>query len=117
MYKIITLMLFSLISLNTFAQCNKSNVYESIDCYEKELKTNKTLLNQSYQKLYLSLDTEGKHALENSQKAWLNYKNTHCDEIVAYFASQAQGAGSKLITLSCNAELIQARIKALKDLQ
>ena len=117
MNKSVSFLILILYSNFTFAECKNANVYESIDCYEQQLKIDKTKLNQSYQKLYKSLNTTGQKALENSQKSWLNYKNTHCDELVAYFATQAQGAGSKLITLSCNADLTQERIKQLKGLE
>lgn len=116
MYKTIILMILNLLSFSAVANCNKSNVYESISCYEKELRSSKTLLNQSYKKQYLALDTDGKLILEKSQKAWINYKNSHCDELVAYLATQVQGGGSKLINLSCNTQLTNERIKQLDDL-
>ena len=116
MHKIIILITANLLSFSALANCNKSNVYESISCYEKELKMSKALLNQSYKKQYLALDAEGQLILEKSQKAWLDYKNSHCDELVAYFAAQAQGGGSRLINLSCNAQLTKDRTKQLSDL-
>lgn len=110
------LSLLPLLSSITYAECKVSNVYDDIACYEKELKANKTKLNQTYQKLYNSIDAEGKKILEGSQKNWLLYKNSHCDELVSFMYRDSLGAGSKLINLSCNAELTEQRIKELKDL-
>lgn len=107
-------MLFGLSSIS-FAACNTTNVYESIECYEKQLKAAKTELNQTYQKIYKSLDNQGKIILEHSQIYWLTYKNHHCDELVGYLASQYQGGGSQLVNLSCNTDLTKDRIKQLKD--
>lgn len=39
------------------------------------------------------MDEEGQKILETSQKNWLLYKNSHCDELVSYLSSSVQGAG------------------------
>lgn len=104
-------------STTSFAECKNANVYADIACYENELKNSKTKLNQTYQKLHKSMDSEGKAILERAQKDWLNYKNSHCDELQAYVAQDSLGAGTKLINLSCNVELIQTRIQQLKNLE
>lgn len=116
MKKLVLISMLAYFPITAFAVCNATNVYDDIACYEKELKANKTKLNQSYQKLFNSMDDEGKKILESSQKNWLLYKNSHCDELVAYVSSGALGAGSKLINLSCNAELVEQRIQQLKGL-
>lgn len=116
MKKIFLLLILPFISSFTFAECKASNVYDDIACYEKELKSNKTKLNQTYQKLYNTMDDEGKKILETSQKSWLLYKNSHCDELVSYVSRYSLGAGSKLMNLSCNTDLIDQRIKELKNL-
>ena len=116
MKRTLLLSLLPFISSLSYAECKTSNVYEDIACYEKELKSNKTKLNQTYQKLYGAMDDEGKKILERSQRNWLLYKNSHCDELVSYLSSSSLGAGSTLINLSCNVELIDQRIKELKDL-
>lgn len=105
-----------LISGSTFAECKTSNVYTDIDCYEKQLKADKISLNKLYSKLSTKLDDDGKMQLEKSQKTWLDYRNSQCDGLLAYFASQSMGAGSKLITLSCEAEKTKERLKELKSL-
>lgn len=116
MKKLIFIVLFACLPSITYAECALGNVYEDIACYEKALKANKTKLNQTYQKLFNAMDEDGKKILESSQKNWLLYKNSHCDELVSYVSSGALGAGSKLINLSCNAELVEQRIQQLKNL-
>lgn len=116
MKKFILLCLIPLFSSHVFAECKANNVYDDIACYEKELKTNKTILNQTYQKLYQSMDDSGKTILEKSQKNWLAYKNSHCDELIGHLSLYTLGAGSHLINLSCNSDLIEQRIKQLKEL-
>ena len=59
MYKIIILMILNLLSFSAVANCNKSNVYESISCYEKELRSSKTLLT-------LLCSTCTKHSIEKA---------------------------------------------------
>lgn len=117
MKRALLLSLLPFVSSMTYAECKTTNVYDDIACYEKELKSNKIKLNQTYQKLHGSMDDEGKKNLESSQKNWLLYKNSHCDELVSYVSRESLGAGSKLINLSCNVELINTRIQQLKDLQ
>lgn len=117
MKKFILLCLIPLFSSNVFAECKATNVYDDITCYETELKNNKAKLNQTYQNLYKTMDDDGKAVLEKSQKNWLLYKNSHCNELVSYVYREALGGGSTLINLSCNVELTKARIQQLKDLE
>lgn len=93
MKKILFICTLPFISSIVFAQCDTSNVYDSITCYEKELKLNKSQLNKTYQKLYKTLDSDGQKILENSQKSWLLYKNSHCDELVSHLSMSSLGAG------------------------
>ncbi len=105
-----------LIGSTSYADCKTSNVYTDIECYEKQLKLDKSNLNKIYGNLFSKLDDEGKIALEASQKAWLNYREKECNGLMGYFGSQSLGAGSHLITLSCVAEKTKDRIKELKSL-
>ena len=104
--------LFSSVSI--YAQCQTGNVYTDISCYEKQLKNDKADLNKIYNGFYASLDEEGKLILGESQQAWLDYRNKECNGLMAYFASESQGAGPYLITLSCEADKTKERIKELK---
>lgn len=114
--KIFFILTCILISSASFADCKTSNVYTDIDCYEKQLKSDKANLNKVYSNLFSKLDEDGKLALENSQKAWLNYREKECNGLMGYFGSQSLGAGSHLITLSCLAEKTRDRLKELKSL-
>lgn len=109
------LLIFGLLgSVSAYAQCQTGNVYTDIDCYEKQLKADKSELNRTYKSLYASLDSDGRLALDASQKAWLVYREKECNGLMAYFGSQSQGAGSHLSTLSCVADKTEDRVKELK---
>lgn len=110
---ILVLMLFS--SVAVYAQCQTGNVYTDISCLEKQLKADKSELNKTYNSLYASLDKEGKLILEESQKAWLVYREKECNGLMAYFGSQSLGAGAHLITLDCVADKTEDRVKELKN--
>lgn len=114
--KKIILALSILISGFSYAECKTGNVYSDIDCFEKQLKNDKASMNRIYNKLASNLDSEGKTVLEDSQKAWLDYRTKQCSGLMGYYGSQAMGAGSHLIILSCQAEKTHERLKELKDL-
>lgn len=116
MLKLPTALILSICSLSTMADCNFGNVYEDLDCYEKQLKTSKAELNRTYQKLSQQSDKATQNALEESQKAWLNYRDKQCNGLMAQIGSQAQGGGSGLIITSCLADLTQSRVTELKSL-
>lgn len=42
------------------AECKTGNVYSDIECFEKQLKTDKAKMNKIYNKLVSNLDSEGK---------------------------------------------------------
>ena len=105
------------ISNLSYAACAGSSVYEEIACYEKQYKADKTELNKTYQSLYKSFDATNQKLLENSQKAWLNYREIQCNQLLSNLSKDAAGAGIGLINLSCNANLTHLRIKELKGLK
>ncbi|WP_244129433.1 lysozyme inhibitor LprI family protein [Burkholderia gladioli] len=53
---------------------------------------------------------------EQSQKAWLNYRDKQCNGYLAAAASQSQGEGPALIVRDCLAELTRQRVDYLKTL-
>ncbi|WP_354168062.1 lysozyme inhibitor LprI family protein [Burkholderia sp. 567] len=71
-------------------------------------------LNTIYQKLYSS--TQYKNEFEQSQRAWLNYRDKQCNGYIAAEASQSQGAGPGLITKDCLATITKQRVDYLKTL-
>lgn len=110
-------LLFLLLPVNVYAACQTANVYTDIDCYQSKYKKDKALLNAAYNRLYENFDDTGKQKLEASQKAWLLYRAAQCDGLMSYIGSQAMGAGSGLINISCLSELTEARLTELKALE
>ncbi|MFB2588295.1 lysozyme inhibitor LprI family protein [Acinetobacter sp. c1-l78] len=100
----------------TFANCDFGNVYEDLQCYEKQFSQAKVQLNKTYQKLYQQQNTNTQQALEQSQTAWLNYRDKQCNGLMGAIGSEAQGAGSGLIVTSCLAEMTTERSKTLAEL-
>ncbi|WP_081334256.1 lysozyme inhibitor LprI family protein [Burkholderia diffusa] len=115
MKKIISLALL-LIPLSSFAEAcvGGGNVYNDLSCADHALAKSKQDLNSIYQKLYAS--TQYKNELEQSQKAWLNYREKQCNGYIAAEASQSQGAGSGLITKDCLVAITKQRVDYLKTL-
>lgn len=102
---------------SVFAACQTANVYTDIECYQAKYKKDKATLNAVYDRLNASFDEAGKQQLERSQKAWLSYRTAQCDGLMSYIGSQAMGAGSGLINISCLSEMTADRIKELKNLE
>lgn len=114
MKNILLTLLGLLSSFSAYAQCQTGNVYADIACYEKKLKEDKKELNKIYNGFYASLDEEGKTTLNESQKAWIVYREKECNGLMAYFAPESQGGGPYLMTLSCTVTKTVERIKELK---
>jgi len=115
MRKIICVILL-LLPLSSFAKaCTDSgNVYDDLSCTNQALDSSKRDLNAIYQKIYAS--TQYKDEFEQSQKAWLNYRERQCNGYIAAEASQSQGAGSGLITKDCLVAITKQRVDYLKTL-
>ncbi|WP_084168689.1 lysozyme inhibitor LprI family protein [Paraburkholderia acidipaludis] len=115
MKKLIFLVIF-LLPLSSFAKaCIESgNVCDDLSCADQNPGRLKKDLNIIYQKIYSS--TQYKNEFEQSQKAWLNYRERQCNGYIAAEASQAQGAGSGLITKDCLVTITKQRVEYLKTL-
>ncbi|RQQ61364.1 MULTISPECIES: lysozyme inhibitor LprI family protein [Burkholderia cepacia complex] len=115
MKKIIFLSLM-LLPLSSFADAciGGGNVYSDLSCAERALDKSKKELNSIYQKIYAS--TQYKDEFEQSQKAWLNYREKQCNGYIAAEASQSQGAGPGLITKDCLVTITKQRVDYLKTL-
>ncbi|WP_176057858.1 lysozyme inhibitor LprI family protein [Paraburkholderia sp. BCC1876] len=115
MRKIIYLVVFLFMPLSSFAKaCTSGNVYDDLSCSDRTLDISKKDLNAIYQKIYAS--TQYKNEFEQSQKAWLNYREKQCNGYIAAEASQSQGAGSGLITKDCLVSITKQRVDYLKTL-
>ncbi|WP_230964624.1 lysozyme inhibitor LprI family protein [Burkholderia cepacia] len=115
MKKIIPLV-FLILPITSFADAcaNSGNVYGDLSCTNQALDKSKKELNLIYQKLYSA--TQYKNEFEQSQKAWLNYRDKQCNGYIAAEASQSQGAGSGLITKDCLATITKQRVDYLRTL-
>jgi len=115
MRKTICLILI-LLPLSSFAQtCSDSgNVYGDLSCANQALDRAKRELNAIYQKIYTT--TQYKSEFEQSQKAWLNYREKQCNGYIAAEASQSQGVGPGLITKDCLVTITRQRVDYLKTL-
>lgn len=90
------------------------NVYDDLSCADQTLGQLRKDLNAVYQKIYSS--TQHKNEFEQSQKAWLNYRDRQCNGYIAAEASQSQGAGSSLIMKDCLVTITKQRVDFLKTL-
>ncbi|MEK6349453.1 MAG: lysozyme inhibitor LprI family protein [Burkholderia sp.] len=115
MKKIVYLALL-LFPLSSFAQTGNCSgtVYDELACTRLSLSASKKALNVIYQQIYAS--TQYKNELEQSQKAWLAYRDKQCNGYIAAEAAEAQGEGAALITQDCLATLTRQRVEYLKTL-
>jgi uncharacterized protein YecT (DUF1311 family) len=113
----IVFLVFLFIPMSSFAEAciGSGNVYDDLSCINRDLDKSKRDLSAIYQKIYAS--TEYKGELEQSQNAWLNYREKQCNGYIAAEASQSQGAGSSLITKGCLVAITQQRVDYLKTLK
>ncbi len=108
--------MFLLFPLTSFADAciDGGNVYDDLSCVDRTLGVLKKDLNSIYQKIYSS--TQYKNEFEQSQKAWLNYREKQCNGYIAAEASQSQGVGPGLITKDCLVTITRQRVDYLKTL-
>lgn len=105
-----------LFPLTSFADvcADGGNVYNDLLCADHVLGGLKKDLNATYKKIYSS--TQYKVEFEQSQKAWLNYREKQCNNYIAAEASQSQGAGPGLIVKDCLVTITRQRVDYLKTL-
>lgn len=72
----------------------------------------KKQLNKTYEKLYAQ--TEAKTALDDAQKAWLNYKEKQCGDFT--YADTGASDGQIVYDLSCQVNLYKSRINYLQEI-
>ncbi|MCO8588232.1 lysozyme inhibitor LprI family protein [Burkholderia multivorans] len=114
--KNIVILTFLLLPLASFAEAcdNSGNSYSDLSCIARDLDKEKKDLNEIYKKIYSS--TQYKSEFEQSQKAWLNYREKQCRGYIAAEASQSQGVGAELITKDCLYAITKQRVDYLKTL-
>lgn len=84
-------------------------------CFMLEFKNADQEMNQTYGKLLETLEITGRQKVRTAQRAWLNYRDLHCDAVGALQA----GGGSLEPTevFSCKADLTKARTKEFGSYQ
>lgn len=114
----IKMVLLSTILLSSFsyAKCNYENQIVAYKCLQSELKTGKTKMNQLYQQIYAQYDDKNKQLLEKSQKAWLNYRDIQCNQLLGSLTYGALGMSAGFAAIDCELNSIQFRLKELKSL-
>ncbi|HGH3561182.1 TPA: lysozyme inhibitor LprI family protein [Acinetobacter baumannii] len=106
--KKILLIATSLLSVTTFA----GSVDSGLQKLDKEIKGLKSELNTQYKKAYSQ--TEAKQELDNSQKAWLKYKELQCGDFVV---ADTEGSPATVeYDLTCQSILYKQRIAFLKEM-
>ncbi|WP_269509841.1 lysozyme inhibitor LprI family protein [Burkholderia sp. IMCC1007] len=90
------------------------NVHRDVSCVDRSLAESKQELNAIYRKIYAA--TQYKNEFEQSEKAWLNYRDKQCDGYIAAEAAQSQGEGAGLITRDCLLAITRQRVDYLKTL-
>ncbi|WP_236871938.1 lysozyme inhibitor LprI family protein [Burkholderia pseudomultivorans] len=114
--KKIAFLVFLMLPATSFAGtcADTANGHDDFSCVSRELENSKKDLNAIYQKIYSS--TQYKREFEQSQKAWLSYREKQCNGYIAAEASQSQGTGPGLITKDCLLTITRQRVDYLKTL-
>jgi len=113
MKKLLLLAIASTLSFSAWADCDDvQSTYEAQKCYSNEVSTLKNQLNKTYAKLYSQ--TEAKSALDDAQKAWLNYKEKQCGDFT--YADAGASDGQIVYDLSCQVDLYKSRINYLREI-
>lgn len=100
----------------SFAECNQNDQVQIHQCMTQQLKTDKVKMNKLYQQAYNKFENNNQILLEKSQKAWLNYRNVQCDELMGSLTYGASGMAAGLVYLQCQLDSTEFRLKELQDL-
>lgn len=113
MKKYLLLAITLTLSAGAWADCdNAQSIYDAQKCYSDQVGVLKKQLNTTYAKLYAQ--TQAKSALDDAQKAWLNYKEKQCGDFT--YADAGASDGQILYDLSCQVDLYKSRINYLKEI-
>jgi uncharacterized protein YecT (DUF1311 family) len=119
MKKIILFVGSCCLASNAFAapkvNCDNPQATPEINyCAEQAYQAADKLLNANYKKLVATLtDNTEKERLVNAQRAWVSFRDKHC-EFETY--SMRQGTGYSGYLSACLEELTKSRAEALKKL-
>ena len=102
---------------------NASSTVEMNFCSEQEYNKVDAELNRVYQEVLTGIDTHDdveagrlkawKEALKTAQRAWVDFKEKDCGELIGY--EWYGGTGATSASLGCMIQKTGARIKELKE--
>lgn len=103
-----------LLLLTTLAFCSSTfaGSFEDMQKLDKEIKNLKSELNFVYKKAYSQ--TEAKQELDESQKAWLKFKEQQCGDFVVADTQGSPATG--IYDLTCQSILYKHRIAFFKEM-
>jgi len=111
---VLPLLLFSLVTAGgAAAQCKDAvSTKDMQDCADSEYKKADADLNSVYQATLRKLKPDDAALLKKAQRAWLAYRDAHCDAQYHLFAG---GSIAAVSLTQCRATLTAARAKEIKD--
>jgi uncharacterized protein YecT (DUF1311 family) len=83
---------------------------EMLACSDAEIRRQDALLNANYKKLMSKLSRARQKALLKAQRAWLKFREAHCD-----FVGSGEGTAAVLGYSSCLLNMTAERAKELPD--
>jgi uncharacterized protein YecT (DUF1311 family) len=96
-----------------FAQCeDKKSTAEQMECLGPALKKADADLNRIYQKTLKELPAEDAARLRKAQRAWLAYRDTHCDADQQRYSG---GSIAPVVFAQCRLTLTQRRSKEIEE--
>ncbi|GAA5631067.1 hypothetical protein Acal02_01686 [Acinetobacter calcoaceticus] len=100
--------------LSILALCSTAYAgsFEDMQKLDKEIKKLKSELNLVYKKAYSQ--TEAKQELDESQKAWLKFKEQQCGDFVVADTQGSPATG--IYDLTCQSILYKHRIAFFKEM-
>jgi uncharacterized protein YecT (DUF1311 family) len=114
MVRVLPLLLFSLVTAGgAAAQCKDAvSTKDMQDCADAEYKKADAELNSVYQATLKKLKPDDGALLRKAQRAWLVYRDAHCDAQYHLFAG---GSIAAVSLTQCRATLAAFRAKEIKD--
>jgi len=111
---ILPLLLFSLVTAGSAAaQCKDTvSTKDMQDCADAEYKKADADLNSVYQATLKKLKPEDAALLKKAERAWVAYRDAHCDAQYHLFAG---GSIAAVSLTQCRTALTAARAKEIKD--
>jgi uncharacterized protein YecT (DUF1311 family) len=95
------------------AQCEDAKSTLQInDCFARELKKADAEINRVYQSTMNKLQPDDAALLRKAQRAWLAYRDAHCEAEYAFWDG---GTGGPAARMSCKLELSRQRTAEIQN--